>query len=120
MRQETLHFSDVQLDVRCDCRAIGESIQRTWAGTRRAMVPSSRVLSIDIAAATDLRIALDGYTVWDEPIDDRPEDVFEVVLYRNMLAEHRGRLGVFHGSAVGSDSATWIFSGPSGSGKSTN
>ena len=117
--EQALYFSDVRLDVKCDCARIDEWIEGRWRGARRPILPTRKTFRVDVDTRAALRIAFEGEPICEVPVGPTPEHVFEVYLYGSMLAEHRRRFGVFHGGAVTSSGVAWVFCGPSGAGKST-
>lgn len=74
---------------------------------------------IEVIADAAPRILVDGEPVWTSSVIEDLVYGFEHWLYRAALAQHRGRLMVFHAAALVTDRSTFVFAGPSGAGKSS-
>lgn len=116
--EHTLYFSDVRIELQCNSVRISDWVERRWRGARQSMLPMRGSFRVDVQAERSLRIVFEDELLCDVPVGPTPENLFEVYLYRSMLAEHGRRFGVFHGGAVVSNGTPWVFCGPSGAGKS--
>lgn len=119
MTHQALYFSDARIEVDSNCPDVDAMIARDWQGARRPIVETTRTHRVQVRASSELVVTFDGELVWREPLDARPADAFELILYRRMIADHCDRFGVFHGAAVHADELAFVFLGPSGAGKSS-
>jgi hypothetical protein len=120
LTKHTLYFSDIRLEVECNCAPVNAAIVRDWGAAQRSILATTTTHRIGVHATTDeISLTFDDERVWCEPLDEVPADTFELILYRRMLAEHCDRFGVFHAAAVVSNGIAWVLCGPSGAGKSS-
>ena len=119
LEQHEIFLSGLRVRVRSSCTRTNRYLQRHWSAAKVPILQPEARCDIEVIADVSPRIVLDGEVVWADGIVEDLVAGFEQWLYRAALAQHRGRLGVFHAAALVSDGTTVVFSGPSGAGKSS-
>lgn len=119
LEQHEIFLSGLRVRVQSCCTRTNRYLQRHWSAAKLPMLPTETSCDIEVIADASPRIVVDGDVVWAGGVVEDLVSGFEQWLYRAALAQHEGRLEVFHAAALVSDGATFVFSGPSGAGKSS-
>ena len=119
LERHEIFLSSLRVRVQSSCTQTNRYLQRHWSAAKLPILRPETTCDIEVIADASPRIVLNGEVVWADGIVEDLVAGFEQWLYRAALAQHEGRFGVFHASALVSDGATVVFSGPSGAGKSS-
>lgn len=119
LEEHELFLSGLRVGVRSSCAKTSRYIRRHWSAAKWPLVEPRTTCGMEVISDASPRILVEGEVVWSGGIAEDLVAGFEQLLYRVALARHRREFVVFHGAALVSDGATFVFSGPSGAGKSS-